>query len=120
VSSSPCRIEDGHPAGGAVDLDGVVAAAAGCPAVAGLSTGTFGEVATYLPGRRVGGIRITDTDVEIHVVARHGQPLPQVTAQIAAATGPLIGARRLTVVVDDLDVDFPDPSRSTSTPSGSE
>lgn len=109
--------------GSEVDVDLVAAAAAGCPAVAALSAGMFGEVATYLPGRKVGGIRVTDTDVEIHIVAHHGHPLHHVAAHLGALTRPLIGHRRLTVAVDDLDVDLPSSNRadrSITSRSGSE
>jgi hypothetical protein len=98
-----------------VDVDGVVAAVVACPAVASMSAGRFGEVATYLPGRRVAGIRANDTDVEIHIVARRGYPLQHVTAQIAAATRSLIGDRSLTVAVDDLDIDLPGAASANRT-----
>jgi hypothetical protein len=120
--SAARRTEEGCPAGDDVDVDGVVAAAAACPAVAAVSAGMYGEVATYLPGRRVSGIRVNDTDVEVHVVAR-AHALQDVYAQIAAATRSLIGGRRLTVAVDDLDIDLPagaGTSRNTLYPSGSE
>ena len=107
--------------GSEVDVDLVAAAAAGCPAVAALSAGVFGEVATYLPGRKVGGIRVDDTDVEIHVVARHGHPLHHVAAHLGALTRPLIGDRRLTVVIDDLDIDLPTGNHQAVAPrAGSE
>ena len=53
-----------------VDPDAVSAAALSCSQVARLSGGLAGEVATYLPGRRVAGIRIGDDEVEVHIVAR--------------------------------------------------
>ena len=40
--------------------DVVAAAVRSVPGVAGLHAGMFGEVGTYLPGRRVAGIRIVD------------------------------------------------------------
>ncbi len=59
-----------------VDPEAVVAAALSCPDVARLSGGLVGEVATYLPGRQVTGVRFTDEEVEVHIVARWGPPLP--------------------------------------------
>ena len=97
--------------GSEVDVDLVAAAAAGCPAVAALSAGMFGEVATYLPGRKVSGIRVNDTDIEIHIVAHHGHPLHHVAAHLGALTRPIIGDRRLTVVIDDLNTDLPSRNR---------
>ncbi len=75
-----------------------------CPGVSSLSGGTFGEVATYLPGRRVRGIRLTDRTVEIHIVAFWGQPLPEVAAQIRGLSAPFAGARSIDVYVDDLNL----------------
>ena len=48
----------------------VAAAVLACPASAGLSAGPFGTVGTYLPGRRVTGVQITDTEVTVRLVAR--------------------------------------------------
>ena len=55
--------------------EAVAAAVLAHPGVARLSGGAFGTVASYLPGRRVVGVRLPleDTDpVEIAVVARMG------------------------------------------------
>jgi uncharacterized alkaline shock family protein YloU len=38
------------------------------PDVAGLSAGILGEIATYLPGDRVAGVRVADDGVHVHVV----------------------------------------------------
>ena len=40
-----------------IDIDAVAAAVRGCAGVAGLDGGQFGEVASYLPGRKVAGHR---------------------------------------------------------------
>lgn len=40
--------------------------------VVGLHGGMFGEAATYLPGRRVAGIRIADDGTEVHVTLQFG------------------------------------------------
>lgn len=45
------------------------------PGVAGLHGGMFGEAATYLPGKRVSGIRIGDDGVEVHVSVASGSPI---------------------------------------------
>jgi hypothetical protein len=42
------------------DVEAVAAAAQGCPLVAGLTGGRFGEIATYRPGRRILGVREAD------------------------------------------------------------
>ena len=51
------------------------AAVLSVPDVHDLHGGAFGEVATYLPGRRVPGVRLTDDGVELHVVTRGANPL---------------------------------------------
>lgn len=83
-------------------VEGLAAAVQGCAGVASLSAGTFGEVATYLPGRRVRGVRLTDETVEVHVVALWGPPLPPLAAQIRVGVGPFAGGRKINVYIDDL------------------
>jgi uncharacterized alkaline shock family protein YloU len=51
------------------------------PGVVGLHGGVFGEVATYLPGRRVSGIRITPERAEVHVTLVWGEPV-RATAEV--------------------------------------
>ena len=96
-----------HPPGGGqaaeVDVDALAAAVAACPGVAGLHGGAFGEVASYLPGRAVAGVRVAPGAVEVHVRGRWGTTAAQLLAQIGAAAAPLIGGRRLQVVLADLE-----------------
>lgn len=40
--------------------------------VVGLHGGMFGEAATYLPGRRIAGIRIGEDGTEVHVTLEFG------------------------------------------------
>ena len=87
-----------------VDPEAVAQAAAACPDVAGLSDGVVGEVASYLPGRRVPGVRVGDDGVEVHIVARWGRPLPEVGEAVAAAVAPVAAGRPVRVFVDDLEV----------------
>ena len=72
-----------------VDPDAVATAVLACPHVASLSAGKVEEIATYLPGRRVQGIRADDDSLEIHVVARWGTPLPEVGAEVRRAVSAL-------------------------------
>lgn len=87
-----------------VDPEAVAQAAAACADVAGLSEGAVGEVASYLPGRRVPGVRIGDNGVEVHIVARWGRPLPEVGEAVAAAVAPVASGHPVQVFIDDLDV----------------
>ncbi len=87
-----------------VDPDAVATAVLACPHVARLSAGTVEEIATYLPGRRVQGIRAQAGSLEIHVVARWGTPLPEVGAEVRKAVGALAGGRPVTVAVEDIEL----------------
>ena len=86
------------------DAEGVAAAAAACPSVSRLTAGSLGvEVATYLPGRRVRGVRLDGGTVEVHVAALDGVPLPRVGEEVRAAVAPLVGTASVSVYIDDLD-----------------
>jgi uncharacterized alkaline shock family protein YloU len=93
------------------DLEAVAAAALGSPLIAGLSGGRFGEVATYLPGRRVVGVRETGGTVEVHVVARWDTSLPEVADAVRAAVAPYARDRPVAVFVEDIEVPD-DPGRA--------
>ncbi len=80
----------------------LAAAVALCPDVAGLSGGSFGEVATYLPGRSVTGVRLLEDSIEVHVIARLGTPLPSVAAQVRIACAPFAHGRHVDVTIDDV------------------
>jgi hypothetical protein len=60
------------------------------PEVARLSAGALGEVATYLPGDRVPGIRFTPDGTQVHVVltAAGAEAIPAAAGTIARAAGP--------------------------------
>lgn len=93
-----------------VDADTVAALVLGCPAVAGLSGGPYGAAATYLPGRRVAGVRIGADAVEVHVVARYGPAVNEVAAQIRRALSGHVAGRTVDIVVEDLaDPEAPRP-----------
>ena len=84
------------PAASATDTADVVAAAVlAVPGVARLHQGAFGEVATYLPGRRVPGVRLRPDGVEVHVVVERElldtrTPLPVVAERIHRAVAALV------------------------------
>ena len=98
----------------AIDVDAVAERVGSCPSVARLAGGAFGEVATYLPGRRVRGVRVADGQVEVHVVARWDRPVPEVAAEVRRAASPLAAGLPITVCVDDVDlpadIELPDES----------
>jgi hypothetical protein len=85
--------------------EAVAAAVASCPDVVELSGGPYGEVATYLAGRRIAGVRMLHDSIEIHVIARLGTPLPSVAEQVRSACSPFAGGRPVDVTIDDVATD---------------
>ncbi|GAB3684027.1 hypothetical protein [Saccharopolyspora tripterygii] len=79
-------------------VDRVAAAVLEHPAVAGLHGGNFGDITTYLPGRRVAGVRLADADAAatVGVVLRLGDPLPEIVEQLRS---------RVVAVLGDVPVD---------------
>ena len=82
----------------------IAEAVLGCPSVASMSGGPWGTVGTYLPGRRVPGVQITDTDVTIRVVA-HLAPLRMVESEVRAAVGALAPGLPVFLAIDDILTD---------------
>ncbi|WP_205739614.1 hypothetical protein [Georgenia sp. SYP-B2076] len=113
---------DPEPAATAVSTghelaDAVAAAVLAVPGVARLHAGAFGEVATYLPGRRVPGVRIGPGGVEVHVVVDQAVldwqvPLPEVAEHVHRAVAALVPTG-VHVYIDDLATE---PSPMTSPP----
>jgi hypothetical protein len=97
LSGSDPAVVDG------VDVDAVAAAVRACMGVAGLDGGRFGEVASYLPGRKVPGVVVSDGRVMVRVRARWGIPAPDLAALITTALTPFTGGKPVDVVVGDID-----------------
>lgn len=95
--SSAAAVIDG------VDVDAVAAAVQACPGVSGLDAGRFGEVASYLPGRRVQGVAVRKDSVTAQVRTRWAVPAADLLSQITAVLTPLTGGRRVELVVADID-----------------
>ena len=95
-----------------VNVDAVAAAVQGCAGVAGLDSGQYGEVATYLPGRTIPGIMIGGGRVTVQIRSRW-VPAPGLAALITATLSPLTGDRPVDVVIADIDdpPGLPDPYR---------
>lgn len=92
------------------DLDRVAAAALASPLVADLTGGHLAEAATYLPGRRLVGVRRAGDAIEVHVVARWGASLPDVADAVRSAVSPYAGGRPVSVFIDDIEVPGPEPA----------
>jgi hypothetical protein len=82
--------------------DAVAEAVLRVPGVTGLHGGRLGEVATYLPGRRVGGVRIGDDGTGVHVVVDPDASLRATAAAVRDAVAPHVRGP-ITVVVEDLE-----------------
>ncbi|WP_200799982.1 hypothetical protein [Jatrophihabitans endophyticus] len=86
-----------------VDVDAVAAAVRGCAGVADLAEGPAGSVVSYLPGRRVAGVHVAADHVVAQVRLEWGATVPDVAGRIRVAVAPAVGARRVDVVVADVD-----------------
>ena len=82
--------------------DRLAAAVLAVPGVAALHPGMFGEVGTYLPGRRVAGIRLTDTVVDVHVVVVFGVAVRDTAAAVRSVVGSLHPGVEVNVTVEDI------------------
>lgn len=83
-------------------VDLISDAVAGCPDVAALSAGEFGQIRSYLAGRTVPGVRLDDALLDVHIVARYGTPLHTIADRIGQAVRPWLTGRSLTVTVEDI------------------
>jgi hypothetical protein len=80
--------------------DAVARAVLACPVVAGLADE---GLATYLPGRRVAGVRLDDDRCEVAVVLRlDGRTLPELAEEVREAAAGPAGGRPVDVVVTDV------------------
>lgn len=90
--------------------DAVVAAVSGVDGVAAMHPGMYGEVATYLPGRRVVGVQIRPEVTNVHVVLEWGASVPATAEEVRRVVQELV---RTPVHVTVQDVTEPaQPSRS--------
>ena len=87
-----------------IDAEAIARTVQSCPSVADMSPGSLGEVATYLPGRRVVGVRVLPDRIEVHVVARWGTSLPMVGREISSAIRPLVADLPVDVYIEDIDM----------------
>lgn len=89
----------------AARADEVAAAVASCASVVRLvADGAGAAVATYLPGRRVEGVRLTQDGVEVSVVARWAPSIPAAAEEIRTAVRRVVGDTPVLVRIADLEV----------------
>ena len=118
--------EPGHPQGdppGYLSADPgevaerVAAVVGAVPGVAALHGGTYGDIASYLPGRKLIGVRIgrVDEPIEVAVVVGLNRPIPAVVADVRRAVTTVCGNRPVDVTVADV-VEDPAAPLPRSTP----
>lgn len=95
-------------------VDAVAAAVRSVDGVADLHGGTFGEAATYLPGRRVPGVRITPDGTEVHVALRLGAPIRETAQAIRRAVADQVPGPVDVTVEDVVELLDPSPEGMTS------
>ena len=85
-------------------VEALAAAVLACPAVAALSGGRFHQVATYLPGRRLEGVRVEEDRIVLSVVVVAGVPVIALDSQVRSAVAPWSAGRRVDLHVADLQL----------------
>ncbi|MES9515205.1 hypothetical protein ACIQYW_08015 [Rhodococcus erythropolis] len=81
--------------------DTIAEAVTRVPGVASLHAGMFGEVGTYLPGRRVVGVRVTESSTDIHVCIFVDAAVRDTALRIREAVSGLV-AGPVNVTVEDV------------------
>ncbi|WP_134767931.1 hypothetical protein [Nocardioides sp. 1609] len=81
--------------------DRVAAAVLAVPGVHGLHAGVHGEVATYLPGRRVNGVRVRGPGWDVHVVLAWAAPVADTAELVRRSVRGLVGGP-VDVTVEDV------------------
>jgi hypothetical protein len=82
--------------------DSIAAAILAVPGVAALHPGMFGEVGTYLPGRRVTGVRIRDDAIDVHLTVHEGVDVRGTAAAVRDAVGRVAAGATVDVTVEDI------------------
>lgn len=86
-----------------VDVDAVAAAVQGCAGVSALGGGQGGEIASYLPGRKVPGVQVSGGRVRVQIRSRWGVPAADLAALITVVLAPLTGTCPVDVLIADID-----------------
>lgn len=82
-------------------VDRVSAAVLAVPGVTGLHGGTHGLTATYLPGRRVVGLRRREDHTEVHVTVSGAYPVRTVADEVRRVVRSLVD-QPVHVTVEDV------------------
>ncbi len=82
-------------------VDQIASAVLAIPGVHDLHPGGAGQVATYLPGRRVNGVRAVNGGWDVHVVLTWGFSV-SATAEAVRAAVQVIAPGRVDVMIEDI------------------
>jgi hypothetical protein len=82
----------------------IAAVVASHPSVVRLHGGVFGDVVTYLPGRRLTGVRVGEgaEPVELGVVLLLDRPIPEVVRALRNEVSRMCGGAAVDVTVADV------------------
>ncbi|WP_261776997.1 hypothetical protein [Rhodococcoides kroppenstedtii] len=105
------------PAGDDI-ADRVAAAVIAVPGVAFLHGGVFGEIGTYLPGRRVAGVAVRDDATEVHIAVTTDAVVRDTADAVRRAVRAVVDKPVNVLVEDVVPADAPqagsDPSESSA------
>jgi hypothetical protein len=99
-----------------VDIDAVHTAVTACPGVARVGSGALGALTTYLPGRRIPGIRINPDSVEVEVVAEWEAVAGDIGRCVRSAVTSLARGRRVDITIADIDLPGEHAAEETGIP----
>ncbi|MFC9787184.1 hypothetical protein [Rhodococcus sp. NPDC127528] len=84
--------------------DRIAALVLAVPGVADLHGGMFGEVATYLPGRRLLGVALTEESCAVHITVTYPANVVDVAEAVRRAVTPAV-AVPVNVTVEDVQLE---------------
>lgn len=102
TSDNPLAVAPSAAGRGGASPEALAAAVLAVPGVVRLHAGSFGEVATYLPGGKVDGIRLRDDGTHVHVVLRAGLPLGGTAERVRGVVAALVPGP-VHVTVEDVE-----------------
>lgn len=98
------------------DAESVATTVRALPGVADLYAGGIAPLATYLPGRRVLGVRLDESSVQVSVVVAAGTSAVSAAGQVRAALADAAAGRRIDVHVGDVRLPGEEEAASRDAP----
>lgn len=82
--------------------EAIAAAVLAVPGVRDLHGGTRGEIAVFLPGRRISGLRLDGASCDVHIAVEWGADIPRTASAVRKTLAPLTGGLPVAVTVEDV------------------